>query len=346
MKGSALNVVALAYATKLKNDYPKDPEIEELYKNLLHSLVKINKLHYADFSSKPYVRRAPGKEDTIVAAVITEADSSDKDLYKSKYEKLREQHVSDVKRVENDSTFTRFAFVDYMGKKWFKEDFANMEDSTKPLLTSHNTMVTFSDENDAYRKKKITYWKNRIYSLGIDKIVIVDPEFSMLNSRKKEKYKYIESEEGQVDFAERLKFNAQKAKLGAEVLNTKNLDAGEAEKLNDVAVMSDYISERLSHENDIDMPYVERERVKELATKYGTGYFMWIGAVAIKNGNHQYTMLYTILYDVNTDEIKMSSYREIKNRASASLLNSHLYDMLDQVKAKPSKNKESRTDKL
>jgi hypothetical protein len=240
--------------------------------------------------------------------------------------------VVDVKHAENDSIFTRYAFVDYMGKQWFKEDFANMEDSTKQITSSSRLIVTFSDDNDSYQRKKITYWKNRIYTLGINKIVIVDPEFAMVNSRNKEKYKYIESEEGRVDFTERLKLNAKRAKLGAEVLNTKNLDAGEAEKLNDVAVMSDYISERLSHENDVEVPYIERARVKDLAKKYGTGYFMWTGAVALKNGNRQYTMLYTIIYDVNTDEIKMSTFREIKNRASASLLNSQLYDMLNQVK--------------
>jgi hypothetical protein len=332
MKNGALNVVALAYATKLKNDYPNDNEIEELYKNLMHSLVKVNRLHYDDFSTKPYVKHIPAKEDSLEAAVAVKPDTADYDAPKSKYEKLRAQHVVDVKHAENDSIFTRYAFVDYMGKQWFKEDFANMEDSTKQITSSSRLIVTFSDDNDSYQRKKITYWKNRIYTLGINKIVIVDPEFAMVNSRNKEKYKYIESEEGRVDFTERLKLNAKRAKLGAEVLNTKNLDAGEAEKLNDVAVMSDYISERLSHENDVEVPYIERARVKDLAKKYGTGYFMWTGAVALKNGNRQYTMLYTIIYDVNTDEIKMSTFREIKNRASASLLNSQLYDMLNQVK--------------
>jgi hypothetical protein len=332
MKNGALNVVALAYATKLKNDYPNDNEIEELYKNLMHSLVKVNRLHYDDFSTKPYVKHIPAKEDSLEAAVAVKPDTADYDAPKSKYEKLRAQHVLDLKHAENDSIFTRYAFVDYMGKQWFKEDFANMEDSTKQITSSSRLIVTFSDDNDSYQRKKITYWKNRIYTLGINKIVIVDPEFAMVNSRNKEKYKYIESEEGRVDFTERLKLNAKRAKLGAEVLNTKNLDAGEAEKLNDVAVMSDYISERLSHENDVEVPYIERARVKDLAKKYGTGYFMWTGAVALKNGNRQYTMLYTIIYDVNTDEIKMSTFREIKNRASASLLNSQLYDMLNQVK--------------
>jgi hypothetical protein len=333
MKNGALNVVALAYATKLKNDYPNDNEIEELYKNLMHSLVKVNRLHYDDFSTKPYVKHIPAKEDSLEAvAAAAKPDTADYDAPKSKYEKLRAQHVVDVKHAENDSIFTRYAFVDYMGKQWFKEDFANMEDSTKQITSSSRLIVTFSDDNDSYQRKKITYWKNRIYTLGINKIVIVDPEFAMVNSRNKEKYKYIESEEGRVDFTERLKLNAKRAKLGAEVLNTKNLDAGEAEKLNDVAVMSDYISERLSHENDVEVPYIERARVKDLAKKYGTGYFMWTGAVALKNGNRQYTMLYTIIYDVNTDEIKMSTFREIKNRASASLLNSQLYDMLNQVK--------------
>ena len=106
--------------------------------------------------------------------------------------------------------------------------------------------------------------------------------------------------------------------------------------------MAEYLTERLSHENDGDMPYVERQRVKELAKKYGTDYFMWTGAVSLKNGNKQYTMLYTLIYDVNTDDVKMSTYREIKNRASGSLLNSHLYDILNQVRTRSSGNKTSR----
>ncbi len=374
MQSGALNVVALAYATKLKTEYPNDGDISELYNNLLHSLVKTNKLGYSYFSANHYTPHVVAPKDTakIVAVDISnqlpkdtakvivvdiKPEPTNEEGEKSKYEKLREKHTEVVKQEEENPAFTKYAFVGFMDKSWFKNDFQRMEDTT----WQKKKTVEIETRNVYSRRP---YYDKRIYALGLDKIVIVDPDYARINARKKEKYKYIESEGGQVDFAERLRLNAKKAKLGAEVLNTKNLDAGEAEKLNDVALMTDYISERLSHEKDVDMPFAERERIKALAKKYNTDYFMWTGAISLTDRNRwnvllilysaifppilpftlapminggQFTIYYALVYDVNTDEIKMSTYREIKNRTRGYILNSHIYDVLNQVKSKPSK---------
>jgi hypothetical protein len=359
MKTGALNVVALAYATKLKNEYPNDEDVNELYNNLMHSLVKANGLKYDDFSNKPYVARAPKPQviDTLAQAVKPAEPAKDNEG-KSKYEKLRDQHIEAAKQEDENPSFTKYAFVGFMDKDWFKSDFQRMADTNWV-----NKSVDI--ESDRANRRRL-YMDNRVYSLGIDKIVVVDPEYERINARKKEKYKYIASESGQVDFAERLKLNAKRAKLGADVLNTKNLSASESEKLNDVALMNDYISERLSHEKDIDMPFAERDRVLALAKKYNTDYFMWTGAVSLTDQNRrnmflimysvifpvilpftlppminngEYTIYYALVYDVKTDEVRLSTYREIKNRTRGYILNSHIYDVMNQVKSKPRKTK-------
>ena len=57
----------------------------------------------------------------------------------------------------------------------------------------------------------------------------------------------------------------------------------------------------------------------------------------------QYTIYYALEYDVKTDEVKMATYREIKNRTRGYILNSHIYDVFNQVKAKPKKHEKSTT---
>ncbi|HLP51365.1 MAG TPA: M48 family metallopeptidase, partial [Chitinophagales bacterium] len=268
-----LCIVSVAYITKLKKQYPDDKEIDELFNNQMLLLVDHHSMGYSSFSKFP---PTPVQLiDSIVAN--TKETPKDDELKKSKYEKLREMEAeTKVPTVVSGGRFTKFAFVEFMNEPWFKQAF---EDARAKGKKARKAMST---EENTYQTRR---YYNTVYAMGIKKIVVVDPYYARINNLSKDKYKYIKSEAGQVDFAERIKTNAKMAKLEAEVLNTKNLKSDETGKFNDLALMEEYISDRLHHSEDVDLPFAERNRINELAKKYDTDYFMWTGTISLTDKN-------------------------------------------------------------
>lgn len=349
-----VNIVALSYTLKLRKEYPNDKEVEELYRRLIKSLNDDAERKYASFSETPYIAAAPSNAITDEKPTVDTTASNE--LNQSKYEKLRKQETET--KITGKLHFTDYALIEYMEDGKLRRDF---EKADKEVEKKNDVKL---EESRGRRRRG----QDRVFALGIDKVVVVDPYFARVDARKKEKFKYLESESGQVDFAERLKLNAKKAKVELEVLNTKNLVESETEKMNEISILDEYISERLDHEDDIKMPYAERERIKEIAAKYNTKYFMWTGAISateknarrraglivlsvlvppsllftlprIINAGH-YTVYFSLLYNVETDELTYATYREIQNRTKGYILNSHLYDSFNQIKSKKKEKKQ------
>lgn len=347
---SDINIVSVAYLAKLKKQYPEDVEIDDLFKHQINLLVNYNNLEYSSFSK--YAPTPVTQLDSIIA--ITPKDSTKADeLKKSKYEKLRELEA-DVKPtgIVTGGRFTKYAFVAYMNEQWFKQAF---EDATA-LGKKEKKKTNLSDD---YQKRRL-YYKN-VSALGINKIVVVDPYYARINSLSKtDKYQYLKSETGQVDFAERLKDNAKIANLDMEVLNSKNMKASETDRMNDLALMDEYIIDRLEQGDNVEFPFAERGRIRALADKYGTNYFMWTGTISFTDKNRgapgltalsvlmpflmpftlpkiihggQYTLFFAMVYNVQTDKLEFATFREIQNRTKDYILDSHIYDALSQLKS-------------
>ena len=353
-----LTVVTVAYIAKLRKQYPADKEIKELLISQLSTLVKRNNLGTSDFSRYPAtdsaivdslrtVEREKEKADTLNQVKQEKAE-------KSKYDKLRELENTSPKApgIVTGGRFIKYAFVEYMEEPWFKDAF---EVANKDRNKNEDKMIVI-DDDEAYRRR---YYDKKTFALGINKVVIVDPYFARINATKKREYKYLQSEAGQVDFAGRLKSNGDAAKLGVEVLNTKNLQADECDKVNEVAIMEEYITNRLALEKTVNLPYAERERVEEIAKKYDTDHFMWTGTISLTDNTAfkklmvlscvfpvslpftlgplvnrgQYTLYFALMYNVKTDEVEYATFREINNRTNGYILDSHIYDVFNQIKS-------------
>ena len=127
-----------------------------------------------------------------------------------------------------------------------------------------------------------------------------------------------------------------------EVLSTKDLKAGETDKMTEISILKDYISERLGHTRGVKMPYAERKRLAEIAGKHGTVFFMWTGVISLKdknlnrgwlglfmvypvawpfilpeliNGNNR-VYYFTLVVNIRTDETKMASSARYRTAAA------------------------------
>lgn len=354
-------IMALAYSAKLKHEYPNDKDIDELTRYLVKLFVD------SDFDLSYFSDSAPLPADTTrksaaidsskntvsPVAAVSKTDSSEEN---SKYAKIKNQVIE--KKIEikaGKGYFSQYALVDYYNDPWVKDYFSKAKTDKK------------EDEGETLVIRKRSTISSKIYTLGLEKVLVVNPYYARLNAGNKQKYKYLKSEDGHLDFVNRLKLNGRKTKLDVEILDSRSLGANEADKLNDIALLEEYVVDRLDHDN-VAVMYPERERIRNLAKKYNTDYFMWSGVISYQgqmkrkivtavmstvfpfilpftmaymiNGGH-YTYYFNLMYDVKTDNVKMVNFREINSRTSPSILNSHIYDTFLQLKTPPQKTTEN-----
>lgn len=303
-------LISLAYVSKLLLKSPNDIALKEMYEYLIATLVKSG-------TAYDYLINAP--KDTA------------------------------------DKSYAKSAMLAFTTDEQLKFDFARYgKAKTKEYIDI--------DIAKPKRKKDNTY-DTRTFHLGLDKLTVVDPYYTRVNANKREKFKYVESEGGQLDLVNRLGFLAKKVKLNLNILSTKTLKQNDTETLNDISQLDSYLNNRLAQPSNFQVPYLERDKMLALAQKYGTDNFMWTGVVSLTDKNLlQYgwlvlaimypvsapfvlpqmitggnrTLYFSLVYNVKTDEIKLSAMREIENRTTPTILNSHIYDVLSQIK-KPAK---------
>jgi hypothetical protein len=380
-----LMVMALAYAAKLKKEYPKDQDIDEHTKYLIH-LLTLEDVGYDYFSASagPAVGEGrPVSRDSVAKPILadstTTATTPDKQNVKtesngkktmlilddkdenSKYAKIKSQEVKTREEVKaGKGYYAQYALVEYYNEPWLKEYFTRAEKNKDD--DSKSEQIVFGKRSTVSKK---------VYAMGLEKVLVINPYYARLNANNKKRFKYLASEDGQIDFSKRLQLNGRKAKLDVEVLDSKKLSSDDIQKMNDITLLEEYVSDRLQYE-DIQAPFPERQKITELAKKYNTDYFLWTGVVSYKgyerkktalavlsgifpfmlpftlsyliNGGH-YTFYFNMMYDVRTDQITMGNFREVESRTGPAILNSHIYDTFMQLHAKPKQPKNADKDK-
>ncbi len=373
-----LTVLALAYAAKLKHEYPKDQDIDEHTKYIVRLLAK------EDIGMDYFSDAAPTARDSAAAAASAAKDSTqaaapkdttapahqaedkmvtldDKEAENSKYAKIKNQQIEKKEEVKaGKGYYAQYAIVEYYKEPWVEEYFRDAEASKGKNDEAEE--VTFG------KKSKIS---KKVYSMGLEKVLVVNPYYARLDANSKHKIRYVRAEGGQRDFAHRLTYCGHKAKLDVEVLDSRNLESGDIEKMNDITLLEEYVADRLESD-DQPTPFPERQKITELAKKYNTDYFLWTGVVSYQenqkkkivravmsgvfpfilpftlsyliNGGH-YTFYFNMMYDVKTDQITMANFREVDSRTTPSVLNSHIYDTFMQLHAKPKESKKDAQEK-
>jgi hypothetical protein len=366
-KSEDLTIMAFAYAAKLKKQFPKDKDIDDHTKHLVGLLSSSDiKLDYFSGAVPPaYILNGDTQKVAAVdstkkisidsVASLTAGSIDTTGNTGSKYDKIKKQAVVKKQEVkEGKGYYAQYAIVEFYNEPWLKSYFDDQEKSKKDDKSEDLVISRHSTVSD------------KIYELGIDKILVVNPYYARINAnatKKESKIKYLKSEGGQIDFSQRLALNAKKAKLEIEVLDSKKLEAGEVEKMNDIAELEEYISERLENPFDVKTLYPERDRIAQLGKKYNTDYFLWTGVVSyeefrkskvglavtsavlpfllpftlssIINKGH-YTFYFNMMYDIKTDKVKMVNFREVNSTTNPSILNSHIFDTFEQIHSAPS----------
>lgn len=189
--------------------------------------------------------------------------------------------------------------------------------------------------------------------------MIVDPYYNKIDTRKRNSVKYFAAETSQQTFTRRLKIAADKVGLAYDVIDPNTFRTTDVEKFNDFSVINDWVVERFNHEDKAHPVVMNTDEVDNLVEKYGTKYFLWTGVVNVREkkedafttflitlvlypalpyGIYQLvtpeyeTLYYSILFDVETGEVKMFDVNTVEQKDTGDLLNSYIYDTLLQIK--------------
>lgn len=356
---SYIGSLALSYAAKLASEYPDDKDVKLTLETIASSLKLKGKGldYYYDQSLFDSIKTSETtkildadstnlvsseeKKDSVISLNITTKSS--------KYQKIKKQDVKAEMVKSGTYDFSQLAIATYKKDKLIEDAFA-----------------TAADKKRKEQGADVSYKKGRSNKtssfLGLEKVVVMTPFYMDIIDKKKSNIKYIKGEAGQIDFSRRIVSIAKKAKVEIEMLNVRNIEENEIEKLNDITFMQEYIRDRVNHPNDIDVPFQNRTRMLELAKKYGSNHFMWSGMVSYREdpskttklailtaslpfilpftlspliNNGRWTIYFNMIYNVETDELEFSNYREINNRTASYIMDQNIYDTFYQIKQKP-----------
>lgn len=324
LKNDELNILALEYAWQLHKNYPNDSELKSIVDGLCQEMVNF---HYDKLD---YFYEQPPKFGSRMPTSY-EASNSDTSW-------------------KND--FAKYAFVKYLQEP----DFVSLFKECKKNKHFEIQQINYENKSEARQRHKNKIELQEGKALGIDKVIIINPHYIKYDTRKLDSNQklYVESEDARKEFRKRIWKNAGLVDLEAEILDMKNLNVVDSKKYNEITVMNEWFNQQMDFEY-FDMPSFNQERANEIAERYNTDYFVWMGVIdrrekkdfvsTISDFFNPYNGIYTLMtpkyeslffavvYDVKNYELKMVKM-DLIQKGNESIINAHMYDAFLQIKKK------------
>ncbi|MDP4267020.1 MAG: M48 family metallopeptidase [Bacteroidota bacterium] len=368
-----LNTIALRYIWNLKKKYPDNSYLNSIYKDLLIDLIVVNKMKLNDFSDKynPSARDSASVKDTIP---------------KTKFDKIRKQRDKQNKIISNRKNFIKYAFVDLLHDKNFVNEFSETEknksnyqskiDNIENEKLKENISYTYSTKIEykrKIRKSKIPEYKSMGYQLGIDSILMVEPEYEELDERYNDEIVCVNSDNQVKEFQNIIKKNSSLAGLNAQFLNLKDFNDIDVSKFNDIVTIKEWEREIVGN-HYVDLIPFESIYMKKISTKYKIkkicktsvyalqltksqrkdleldlcygelknshnlfkAYaYMFYNLLSVFNFHSNYVSIYhNVVYDLDASNMIMNTRIFTFSKPSADYLNSKTYDCFKQIKNK------------
>jgi hypothetical protein len=336
IKGDELTTLALWYTWKTHKLVPADSVINSISDSLFTLLVDRYKLHINDFSARSL---SEIKEEEKQQRQKDSADAEQQE--QSKYDKIRRNR--DKADLNPDEHFVKYAFVDFVkSDDEFRQRFGAVHDSPLP------------EKNFEYNEPG----NNKGFSLGIDRVVIVNPFYVKSDERKKDVVEYVATEQSRADYAKLLANTAKKIGLQYEIIDPRSFHDTDMTRFNDFSVVNDWVNERLDAGVESNSMVLNTDGIRKIAEKYGTRYFLWSGIVSVHERKpyvgatllssifiapipyvvyymlkpRYRTLYYAVLFDVVSGEVKMFSTSTLRNPDSKDLVNTYVYDTLTRIR--------------
>lgn len=341
-----LNTLTVAYTYEAYKNYPDDAAFKKLLRKAFYELVFENDLKPSDYRSAP--------EDTIKHDLFSLLDSTNMPSGGKRSSKIsniqrkkKEQETAELSEEE----YYKTAFVPYWKDSLFMSTFDG-------IVTEYNNTSYRNRKGYKSRSKKQKYDSN--YSLGVDSIVIVSPEYAKLDERQKDGIKYLTTAEKLEEYKNELLDISNDIGLHSQMLDYKNIQSSDVDKFNDLSLIKNWVDERLMHEN-VDALVSDFDYMAPISQKYGTNYISYTGNLSLRVRERGVaakliysTILFPVLpftiaslatpdyesfnyfflFDISNGDALLAEYNYYKTNDSKDYLRSILYNHLIQIKAK------------
>lgn len=351
------NVAALSFAWKAHVLYPEDKDITQWCNGLFRELTVKNEIRMKDF---------PNSDSTFL--VIGNKAMADSTIArKIKVDSPVERFQAGIDHLDRDSLdhfhYWQFAFVKEMNDSSFVQAFRIAEHFADSVVVSDSLWY----EKSNHEQEKIRSAKKKALSSpqGISKIVAVNPIFVAYDETgDNQEVDVIPSLQGNDQLIGEMNESAKKVNLDLQILDSDELDTGSIERFNDLVTAREWFTQRQEYNDNQILPYPQ-EKMKVLASKYGTNYFMWSAYLVTKSkrkhtffrilslaalpiaphiayrlATKQEDVLYVaIIYDVVSGKPIFVQRTEMKNqKATDSRMRLHVFDLMRTITS-PKKNK-------
>lgn len=339
------NVLALSYIYELYKQNLDDLEMKALFDNLVHDAIQHGHLDLEEFKKslpKKENTELDDKEEIYLDSANTKLAKIEE---KSKIEKIEKQ------KEEQGADLYLYGFIDYLNEDLFVKSFETSEQEIKKKKDWDHTYFYMS------KKEK----KRNQEHLDIKKLVVIDPFYTQIAIKKDKKYEFIQSDEGELDYTNRLKKVSQvkKIELDLEIVDFNQVQENEVELLNDLFLAKEWFSEQVKLDDNINFSSIELNNLNALIDKYGSEYFLWTGVVQIRDKNALetllklygsiffppalaftipniitskfYTLHFNIVKNIRTGETVYSNVEETNYKTKPALMNAKIFAELYKI---------------
>lgn len=379
MDAKQIGSIAISYLwktyAKTKDEYVKlllDDAVNELIGSQDLSIEMYKTL--AEIEGLKEKRRQDSiRQDSIdqipVAAIdsVPKVDSTTEGL--SKYERLRQ-----IKQEQEEQEITEIieGTVSDLGE-FYLLAFVGIEDSIG-LNKEFEAVQGNIDEREEKRKKEeeeydklSPYAKNMFLKaekknegrIGAEKIVIVDPEYFMVDESKG--VKLIDSEDKKIEFCQELKEVAEFTDLDVEIISPKLFKPESIQAYNDLTVYNEWVGEKMDHDEkikDFNIIPSESEYIVPAMESHGTDLISYTGVIRYQEKRDYrgsvliftalfyptlpyglwyaftpkyYTYFYTFVYNVKTNKKEIDNIEELRVKGRKGIINSYTYEIMDKI---------------
>lgn len=350
-----LNVIAFRHIYDMSKKYAGDPVFQEYMMDTKKELAINSGITVSDFKSQ---NMQTYLEETASTVALFDIDDSIRKIDESdlsKYEKIRMKKKLEELRTGSQSTnvsteFHLFALHDLIANEGLAEDL-------RKIKTDHDAQLA---EEQRLREESTISFGTKTQHLGIDKLVVVNPIYE--NYKLNKNQNHLKSESKKISVSDMYARSYNKLDLETELVDSKNLTAGDVDEYNDLGLLIRWIGEMAEHD-DIDMITSSHDQVMVLTEKYGTTHFLFSGIFGYKSRSemttahwygimffytipivlidlmivHNYFELVALSIDAKEDEIEFSQVSEVNLKGIDSILKAYIYDVLYQLSSDPKK---------
>ena len=349
--GEELNALALFWAWDLYKETKNDSELNAILDDLF---LEIGSNYSEGMDS--YSAEAPIAAVTIpvneLYDTLENENTNQAEKKLTRYEKIKKEKLT-ITSPKKEAAHIRFTFVDCLKEEEFKEKWDKAK--TSGAVTNNKSNLSRAE------RKKLEADNPQQRCLGAKKVVFMDPIYISLDQRSEVPVRYFDGEEKKKKYISQIKENAGLLGLNYEIISIHSLKPDQVDKFNDFSTMSDWISERMMHNDISRMVSTNHNETKSLIEKYGTPYFAWTGIITVKERDPNLALFYiisivypfmlpyailktvkptistyffTLVYDLEKSEIGLTEIKMMKKKPKKDYSTALLYRTLDRINSK------------